>query len=250
MGRDLAAAAERIVLPLDFGDPREAVAFARRLRGRVGIFKVGLELFIAAGPAVIREVSDQGGGDVFLDLKLHDIPATVRGAARAAALHGVRFLSAHAAGGRDMLEAAVQGAGGKTSVLAITALTSQSRSDLADQGLRRRFTDPAALVLHRASRAREAGSAGVVCSGREVKMVKEHFGGGFLALVPGVRPRWAEIAGDDQARVTTPGEAIGSGADFIVVGRPIRQAPDPVEAAERVAEEIASAFLDSGSAGP
>jgi orotidine-5'-phosphate decarboxylase len=233
-------AAQRIVFPLDFDNPAEAGDFAGRLRGRVGVFKVGLELFVAAGPPVLRVVRE--AGDIFLDLKFHDIPATVRGAARAAAAHGVRFISVHAAGGRSMLEAAVEGAGGKTRVLAITALTSLDREELARIGVREDLTDPRSLVLHRAALAREAGCSGVVCSGREVGAVRAEQGRDFVTLVPGVRPEWGDVPLDDQARVTTPARAVSEGADFIVIGRPIRLADNPAEAAERTAEEIARAL--------
>jgi len=236
-------AAQRIVFPLDFDNSAEAADFAGRLQGRVGVFKVGLELFVSAGPEVLGVVGD--AGDIFLDLKFHDIPATVRGAARAAAAHGVRFISVHAAGGRSMLEAAVEGAGGKTGVLAITALTSLDRAELARIGLREELTDPRSLVLHRAALAREAGCSGVVCSGREVGAVRAEQGRDFVTLVPGVRPEWGRVPLDDQARVTTPARAVGEGADFIVVGRPIRLADDPARAAEQTADEIARA-LESG----
>jgi orotidine-5'-phosphate decarboxylase len=157
-----------------------------------------------------------------------------------------------------MLEAAVEGAGGKTRVLAITVLTSLDREALARIGVREDLTDPGSLVLHRAALAREAGCSGVVCSGREVGAVRakhgrdfvtlvpgvrpEWHGRDFVTLVPGVRPEWGVVPRDDQARVTTPARAVSEGADFIVVGRPIRLADDPAEAAERTAEEIARAL--------
>jgi orotidine-5'-phosphate decarboxylase len=243
---DLEKARAKIVFPLDFSDPAEAAAFAGRLDGHVGLFKVGLELFVTAGPAVLDALPGKTG--VFLDLKFHDIPATVRSAARAAAARGVRYVSVHAAGGRKMLEAAVEGAGERTGVLAVTALTSLSREDLTTLGLRDDLTAPEKLVMHRADQAREAGCAGIVCSGQEVGAVKARFGGDFIALVPGVRPQWGDVPRDDQSRVTTPAEAVGLGADYLVVGRPIRLAPDPPGAAERVAEEMASALSRGGAA--
>lgn len=242
----LEEARTKIVFPLDFSDPAEAAAFAGRLDGHVGLFKVGLELFVTAGTAVLDALPGKTG--VFLDLKFHDIPATVRSAARAAAAHGVQYVSVHAAGGPKMLEAAVEGAGGGTGVLAVTALTSLSRDDLSSLGLRDDLTAPEKLVLHRAGLAREAGCAGIVCSGREVGAVKERFGREFIALVPGVRPQWGDVPRDDQSRVTTPAEAVGLGADYLVVGRPIRLAPDPTGAAERVAEEVASVLSPGGAA--
>ena len=141
-----------------------------------------------------------------------------------------------------MLEAAVEGAGGGAEVLAITALTSLDSGDLSRLGLRDDLTDPANLVLHRAAMAREAGCAGIVCSGREVAAVRDEMGQHFVTLVPGVRPEWTEVPLDDQARVTTPAEAVAAGADFVVVGRPIRLAADPAEAALKTAKEIAKAL--------
>lgn len=240
MTPDITRGGERIVFPLDYSGRDEAVAAAARLRGRVGLFKIGLELFVSAGPDVVAAVREETGADIFLDLKFHDIPATVRSAARAAAGLGVRFISVHSSGGRAMLEAAVEGAGGETAVLAITVLTSLDAAALGDLGLKEEFTDPAALVAARAALAREAGCTGIVCSGREVGRVKETFGAGFTALVPGVRPEWTSVAGDDQARIVSPRDAVSAGADFVVIGRPIRLAEDPAAAAERTAAEIAA----------
>jgi orotidine-5'-phosphate decarboxylase len=233
-------ARRKIVFPLDFGSSAAAEDFAGRLAGKVGMFKVGLELFVSSGPAVLRSLPPET--PLFLDLKFHDIPATVKGAARAAAGLGVRFISVHGGGGPKMLEAAVEGAGSETGVLAVTALTSMDRPELEKVGLREGLTDPGRLVLHWAALAREAGCAGVVCSGEEVEAVKKTFGRDFVALVPGVRPSWGEVPRDDQARKTTPGEAVRRGADYLVVGRPIRLAEDPGAAAERIGEEIESAL--------
>jgi orotidine-5'-phosphate decarboxylase len=231
---------ERIVFPLDFATPEEAIDYAARLRGHVGLFKVGLELFVGAGPSLLARVGYEGGSGVFLDLKFHDIPATVRRASRAAARLGVRFISVHAGGGAKMLEAAVEGAGEETSVLAVTALTSLGQEELEEIGMRRELTDPLALVLHRAGLAKGAGCAGVVCSGREVESVKREFGQGFIAMVPGIRPAWGDVPSDDQARAATPADAVRRGADYLVIGRPIRLASDPAAAAARIAEEIAA----------
>jgi orotidine-5'-phosphate decarboxylase len=229
-------AGKRIVFPLDFDGASEAKDFSRRLSGKVGLFKVGLELFVAAGPEVLTEVRQEG--EIFLDLKFHDIPATVRGAVRVAAAQGVRFISVHASGGIKMLEAAVEGAGGKADILAITALTSLDGGELSRLGLREDLTDPRSLVLHRAALAREAGCAGIVCSGLEAEAVRAEMGRHFVILVPGVRPEWAEVPLDDQARVTTPSAAVKAGADYVVVGRPIRLAADPAEAALKTAREM------------
>ncbi len=137
------------------------------------------------------------------------------------------------------MEAAVEGAGEKTGVLAVTALTSLGREELAEIGMRRELTDPSSLVLHRAGQAKKAGCAGVVCSGMEVEAVKREFGQGFVAMVPGIRPAWGDVPSDDQARVATPADAVRRGADYLVIGRPIRLASDPAAAAARIAEEIA-----------
>jgi orotidine-5'-phosphate decarboxylase len=230
---------ERIVFPLDFSTPEKAVDFADRLRGHVGLFKVGLELFVSAGPSLLPRVGGEGGSGIFLDLKFHDIPATVRSASRAAARLGARFMTVHAGGGAKMMEAAVEGAGEDTGVLAVTALTSLGREDLEEIGMRRELTDPSALVLHRAGQARAAGCAGVVCSGQEVEAVKREFGEAFVTMVPGIRPAWGGVSSDDQARVATPAAAVRRGADYLVIGRPIRLASDPAAAAARIAEEIA-----------
>lgn len=230
---------ERIVFPLDFSAPEEAIDFAALLRGHVGLFKVGLELFVTAGPSLLARVGSEGGSGIFLDLKFHDIPATVRSASRAAARLGARFITVHAGGGAKMLEAAVEGAGEGTGVLAVTALTSLGREELAETGVRRELTDPSALVLHRAGLAKGAGCAGVVCSGQEVEAVKGEFGEAFVTMVPGIRPAWGDVPSDDQARVATPADAVRRGADYLVIGRPIRLASDPVAAAARIAEEIA-----------
>jgi orotidine-5'-phosphate decarboxylase len=232
-------ARERIVFPLDFGSPEEAVGFAARLRGHVGLFKVGFELFVAAGPSLLRRIAGEEGSGIFLDLKFHDIPATVRSASREAARLGARFITVHAGGGVKMMEAAVEGAGGRTGVLAVTALTSLGREELAEVGMRRELTDPSVLVLHRAGLAKAAGCAGVVCSGQEVQAVRRECGDAFVTMVPGIRPAWGEVPSDDQARVATPADAVRQGADYLVIGRPIRLAPDPAAAADRIAEEIA-----------
>ena len=138
-----------------------------------------------------------------------------------------------------MLEAAVEGAGEETGVLAVTALTSLGREELAEIGVRRELTDPSALVLHRAGLAKRAGCAGVVCSGQEVEAVKREFGEAFVTMVPGIRPAWGDVLSDDQARMATPADAVRHGADYLVIGRPIRLASDPAAAAARIAEEIA-----------
>lgn len=231
-----------IIFPLDVPSVKEAEKYIDLLAGRVGMFKVGLELFIEAGPSVVRRIV-AAGGQVFLDLKLHDIPATVgRAMARAADL-GVSLATVHCGESLRMLEAAVAGADGKVAVLGVTVLTSVTTEDLRSAGFRSELSlDMEALVLHRANLARQAGCAGVVCSPLEVEGIKKKLGRGFLAVTPGVRPSWEAVAGDDQQRVATPASAVAAGADYLVIGRPIRDADDPAAAAAKIADEIAGAI--------
>ena len=234
------SASDYIIFPLDVPTVKEAEKYIDLLAGRVGMFKVGLELFIEAGPFVVRRIV-AAGGQVFLDLKLHDIPATVgRAMARAADL-GVSLATVHCGESLRMLAAAVKGAGGRVGVLGVTVLTSVSAEDLRNAGFRDELADDSeTLVLHRAGMARQAGCAGVVCSPLEAKGVKARFGKHFLTVTPGVRPSWEAVAGDDQQRVATPAAAVAAGADYLVIGRPIRDADDPAKAAEKIAGEIAS----------
>jgi len=233
------SASDYIIFPLDVPSEAEAEKYIDLLAGRVGMFKVGLELFIQAGPSIVRRIVD-GGGKVFLDLKLHDIPATVgRAMARAADL-GAAMATVHCGESARMLAAAVDGAAGKVAVLGVTVLTSVSAADIRSAGFRSELAEHMEdLVLRRAETARQAGCAGVVCSPLEVRRIKARFGRGFLAVTPGVRPSGEAVAGDDQSRVATPASAVADGADFLVIGRPIRDAADPVAAAGSIAEEIA-----------
>jgi len=236
------SAKDRIIFPMDVPGRRQARRYADLLAGAVGMFKVGLELFMHAGPEVLRTIHDRGEADIFLDLKLHDIPATVERAMAAIAALEVRFATVHCGENPRMLEAAVAGSRGKVAVLGVTVLTSVSAADLKGAGYREEFSrDLTALVLQRARDAKAAGCAGVVCSGREAALIKADLGRGFLTVTPGIRPLWAAGRGDDQCRRTTPAEAIAGGSDYLVVGRPIRDAEDPRAAAIRVAEEIEAA---------
>jgi orotidine-5'-phosphate decarboxylase len=224
---------ERICAALDFPAWGLAEAFARAVAPEVGMLKVGLELFAAEGPAAVRAAAALGR-PVFLDLKLHDIPNTVEGAARSAAASGATLLTVHAAGGAEMVRAAVRGAGAGVRVLAVTVLTSLDGAALGAIGL---AGPPEAAVVRLARLALSAGAAGLVCSPHEVAAVRAAVGGGPLLVVPGVRPRGA--ARGDQARVATPAEAVAAGADVIVVGRPLRDASDPAAAAREIAAAIA-----------
>jgi orotidine-5'-phosphate decarboxylase len=225
-------APNRICSALDFAAWREAEPFARAIAPHVGMLKVGLELFTAEGPAVVG-VAAALGRPVFLDLKLHDIPATVEGAARSAAATGAALLTVHASGGAEMVRAAVRGAGGRVRILAVTVLTSLDEAALQAIGL---IGPPQGAVVRLARLAIEAGAGGVVCSPLEVAAVRAAVGPGPLLVVPGVRP--AGSARGDQARVATPAEAIRAGADVVVLGRPLRDAPDPAAAARAIADGL------------
>lgn len=230
-----------LIVALDTDRLSLAKALAARLRGRVGLFKIGSQLFTAAGPQAVHEIA-RTGASIFLDLKFHDIPNTVAGAvAAAASLSGVRLINVHALGGFEMMRAAVRAlpAGrSRPRLLAVTVLTSHDAASLRRVGVAR---SPAELVIRLARLAQRAGLDGVVASPREVAAIRRTCGKNFLIVVPGVRPLWAGRG--DQARVATPAEAIRAGADYLVVGRPITAARDPRAAAKRILEEISSAFV-------
>jgi orotidine-5'-phosphate decarboxylase len=228
-----------IVMPLDVPDAGAARVLVERLAGKVGLFKIGLELFIAEGPAVVGLVGDLAGpGRIFLDLKLHDIPATVGRALLSAARLGVKYVTVHAEalwGLGDWLQKTREAGLG---VLVVTVLTSLDRAALRDFGYRPELTLPATLAFERSARARDAGAAGVVCSGLEAAGVRSVIGAEMKIVTPGIRPEWSLVEGDDQARVMTPRKAIEAGADYLVIGRPIRDADDPADAVDKVAQEI------------
>lgn len=229
-----------IIFPLDLPSVEEAKRYVGLLANHVGLFKVGLELFVRSGPEIVRFINSTGAAKVFLDLKLHDIPATVSGAMSSIADLGVTFATVHCGETSRMLEAAVAGGQGRVRVLGVTVLTSVSASDVKAAGYRTEFfSDLTRLVLKKAETAREAGCDGVVCSGLEARMIKDHLGGEFITVTPGIRPLWSSGAKDDQRRVTTPAQAVQNGSDYLVIGRPIRDADRPEEAAARIAEEIA-----------
>ena len=233
----------RLIFPLDTGDLAEARRWVRRLSGLVGVFKVGLELFTAAGPAAVEMIREEGQAEVFLDLKLNDIPATVAGAVRAASRLGVDFLTVHMLAGRWAVREAARAAEGGLRILAVTILTSLSRADLMEVGYSPELSrDLSEAALRLASLAYRCGVHGVVCSAKELPRIREAFPH-LLTVVPGVRPEWLEEElADDQKRIASPGEAIRAGADYLVVGRPIREARDPRAVAERILAEMAQAF--------
>ena len=228
---------DRLIFALDVPGKREAERYAKMLEGVVGCFKIGLELFISEGPDIVKMIQDRSAANIFLDLKLHDIPATVRGALRSAEKLGVRYITIHSTEGEEILETAQEVKGSGLEVLAVTVLTSTSASSLASFGIREDI-DAEALVLDRATRAQNSGCSGVICSGEEAKPVRSKCGNDFKIVVPGIRPEWAHVSGDDQSRIATPSQAISDGADMIVVGRPIRDSKDPREAAQKIVEEI------------
>jgi len=221
---------DRLIFALDVPTPHEAISLVDRLAGHVGCFKIGLELFVAAGPDLVRAVT--GRAPVFLDLKLHDIPATVGRAASVAAQLGVTYVTAHVDEGGRALSAAVQAAP-RVGVLGVTVLTSIAEEDLRDVGYAAGLQE---LVRRRALQARASGCRGVVCSGQEAARVRPLLGDELLIVTPGVRPADGEAG--DQRRVVTPGGALRAGADLIVVGRPIRDAVDPVAAADAIVDEL------------
>ena len=238
MKRDDAVA--RILCAVDTTDIEVAKNLSRRLEGRIGGLKLGLEFFHSHGPAgVAKVIKDRH--PLFLDLKMHDIPNTVAGGMRAIAPLRPFLTTVHASGGAAMLRSAMAAAVtageagfARPKVLAITLLTSIDTDDLAQIGMK---APVAAQVLRLADLALKAGTDGVVCSAHEVKALRKHCGDDFLLGVPGVRPAWSTA--NDQKRIVTPAEAIAAGADYLVVGRPITQARDPVEAVEKIAEEMA-----------
>jgi orotidine-5'-phosphate decarboxylase len=229
---------DRLCVALDGSDRAWITATASRLERSAGWLKLGLEAFTAHGPTLVEELNEVHGR-IFLDIKLHDIPNTVRRAAANCAATGAAMFNVHAAGGRRMLESALAGAGEGTAgrrplVLAVTVLTSLDRSALAELGFGAR---PEELVMRWARLARDAGLDGVVASAREATAIREACGPDFLIVTPGIRPAGSEVA--DQRRVMTPAEAVAAGADILVVGRPITGADDPERAAAHILDELA-----------
>ncbi len=229
-------ARKRLIFALDVDSAREAESLVRMLSPEVGVFKVGLELFVSQGPAILERLRRAGAEALFLDLKLHDIPATMRGAARAAAAMGVEMMTCHC----DQPDIFTGLDLGRTRLLGVTVLTSLGREDLEALGYEGESAQPRNLVLRRARLALAAGCAGVVCSGQEADAVRQVLGTQALVVCPGIRPGGDQVGHHDQKRVVTPAQAISRGASHIVVGRPIRSAEDPLLAARAVVAEIAA----------
>ncbi len=237
MGQAPSLARDHLAIALDVPTPDEAVSLARAVALHVGVVKVGLELFVGAGPSVVRAVSS-GDQRVFLDLKLHDIPETVARAVDRAAALGVSFLTLHAGGGRAMMEAAARAArGSELKLLAVTALTSLDHDALLEVGVDRPLEDH---VVGLARLAAASGIDGLVASAREVARLRAELPAAFV-VTPGIRPG-GKLARDDQARVATPRGAIRDGSSLLVVGRPLRDAPDRAAAARALHDEVAEAL--------
>ncbi len=230
---------KKIIVALDVSSKEQALTLIRQLEG-VEIFKVGLKLFTAEGPSLLKDIK-MLGKKIFLDLKLHDIPNTVAEAVRAAVRHGIEMLTLHSSGGREMMERASDSAEAeaekcgvdKPILLAVTVLTSLKAEDLHDIGIP---SDALPQVLRLARLAHRAGMEGVVCSPHEIETVKKEIGKDFLVVVPGIRP--SSAAADDQKRILTPSLAFEKGADYLVIGRPIIEAPSPQEAFLRIVAEL------------
>ena len=235
----------RLIVALDVETRDEAEALVVALRSEVGVFKVGKQLFLHSGPEVVRMIH-RHAGEVFLDLKFHDIPHTVARAGIEAARLGVRFFDLHASGSYEMMARTHAEVGRacrregmrRPKILAVTVLTSLGKGDLRRVGVADRVEDQ---VVRLARLARKAGMDGVVASPLEIARIRRECGRGFLIVTPGVRP--ASQGHDDQKRVMTPGEAMRAGADYLVVGRPIREAADPLATVREVVADMARGFL-------
>ena len=230
-------ARNKIIFALDVNGLSEIDRYAGMLTGRVGMFKVGKELFTSCGPAAVRAVQ-QHGGQVFLDLKYHDIPNTVANAMLEAARMGVQLANLHALGGGEMMESAARAVqkefgSQRPRLLAVTILTSSTEATLRRIGIDHSVQD---MVVRLARLAKESGMDGVVASPLEIELIRAACGPDFLIVTPGVRPTFAAV--DDQKRIMTPAEAVSAGADYLVIGRPIAKAADPAAAAQLIADEI------------
>ncbi len=228
----------RIIVALDYSDAASALALVHRLQPELCRLKVGKELFTAAGPQLIEQLQ-QRGFEVFLDLKFHDIPNTTAQACKAAAALGVWMVNVHALGGKRMLEAAREALANVESrpkLIAVTVLTSMAQDDLQGIGI---SESPAQMVSRLAQLAHDSGLDGVVCSAQEASILRQQCGKDFCLVTPGIRP--ANAAANDQSRIMTPRAALESGASYLVIGRPITQAPDPLQALQEISQDMGGA---------
>ncbi|MEO8343646.1 MAG: orotidine-5'-phosphate decarboxylase [Gallionella sp.] len=227
--------APKIIVALDYPNAAPALALADRLEPSLCRLKVGKELFTATGPAVLEKLMTRGF-EIFLDLKFHDIPNTAAQACKAAASLGVWMVNVHALGGSKMLQAAreaIAHSEAQPKLIAVTLLTSMTQHDLSEIGIN---ATPADMVLHLATLARDSGLDGVVCSAQEAALLRKHCGNEFCLVTPGIRP--ASASRDDQSRVMTPQAALHAGSSYLVIGRPITQAMDPLQALLDINREI------------
>jgi orotidine-5'-phosphate decarboxylase len=231
---------DRLAVALDLPNEHEAMKLVDRLGNTCQWFKIGMELYYAAGNSIVKKLRDRGF-NVFLDLKLHDIPNTVAGAVGSATDAGASLLTVHASGGRAMMTAAAEAAAsapGSPRLLAVTVLTSMDANELAGIGI---TASPADQVLRLARLAQASGIDGMVCSPQEVAMLRNQIGPDSLLVIPGIRPAGSAV--EDQKRIATPAQAIAQGASMLVVGRPITRAANPAVAAQAILEEIEQAQL-------
>lgn len=225
----------KVIVAMDFADAKTAEELADRLDSTQCRLKVGKELFVSAGPQLVEKLQSRGF-EVFLDLKFHDIPNTVAAACRAAAELGVWMVNVHAMGGLKMMRAAVEAIGNYQKpplLVAVTLLTSMDGVDLEEIGM---SSEVIANVKRLSELAQRAGLVGVVCSAQEAQMLRQERGADFLLVTPGIRP--INSSQDDQKRIMTPRRAIAAGADYLVIGRPITQAADPLKATEQIVAEL------------
>jgi orotidine-5'-phosphate decarboxylase len=225
----------KIIVALDYPQAQPALDLVARLEPSLCRLKVGKELFTAAGPHLVEQCM-QRGFEVFLDLKFHDIPNTTAQACKAAASLGVWMVNVHALGGRRMMEAArdaVAASARPPRLIAVTVLTSMAQEDLAGIGI---AATPAEMVLRLATLAQDSGLDGVVCSAQEAAMLRQHCGSSFCLVTPGIRP--ADASADDQSRIMTPAAALQNGSSYLVIGRPVTKAADPLLALQNISREI------------
>lgn len=236
-------AKEKIIVALDVPSREQALKLVEELYDDVGAFKIGMQLYNAEGPNIVRDIQ-QRGGKVFIDLKLHDIPNTVAEATKVLTGLQTFIMTLHAGGGKKMLSAAAKAAdesvpegGVKPLVVAVTVLTSLSQQEFTEEiGIDRPIAEQ---VVSWAKMAKEAGLAGVVASPQEIEVIRQACGSDFVIITPGIRPLWA--AANDQSRIMTPKQAVQAGANYLVIGRPITAQPDPKEAAQKIVAEIMEA---------